>query len=149
MRYLGHGSVLWTGGAGVTRVIADPYDNTHPPAKQWFLKPFPDVEADIVLITHDLRDALSREFVEETTATARFDHLIALDHVLTETGGWWLYALLRCRIESGVPSVPDTGEIAEVLWVDPQAPPSPLTNAARKFLSAANAGHRGVVGWLT
>jgi ADP-ribose pyrophosphatase YjhB (NUDIX family) len=96
-----------------------------------------------------LHDALLREFTEETMATATVDHLIAIDHVLTDGGGWWLYALFRCQIESGVPTIPDTGEIAEVVWIDADAPPAPLTHAARKFLQAASAGRRGVVGWLT
>src|SRR5688572_16385033 len=52
MQYLGHSSFLWIGPSG-TRVIVDPYDNTHPSGWQWFLRSFPDVEADIVLITHD------------------------------------------------------------------------------------------------
>lgn len=52
LTYLGHSSFLWTS-PGETRVVVDPFDNTHPHGWQWFLEPMPDVEADVVLITHD------------------------------------------------------------------------------------------------
>jgi L-ascorbate metabolism protein UlaG (beta-lactamase superfamily) len=52
MRYLGHSSFLWTT-AGGTRVVIDPYDNTHPHDWRWFVQPFPEIEADLVLVTHD------------------------------------------------------------------------------------------------
>lgn len=51
LTYIGHSSFLWTTPDGV-RVVIDPFANTHPRGWQWFLRPFPNVEADVVLITH-------------------------------------------------------------------------------------------------
>jgi L-ascorbate metabolism protein UlaG (beta-lactamase superfamily) len=52
LRYLGHSAFLVTGPEG-TRVVIDPYGNIHPEVWRWFLRPMPDVEADIVLVTHN------------------------------------------------------------------------------------------------
>lgn len=52
MRYLGHSAFLWTADDGI-RVAIDPYDNTHPRGWRWFVRPCPEVAADIVLVTHD------------------------------------------------------------------------------------------------
>ncbi len=52
MRYLGHSAWSWKSPAGV-RVVIDPYDNTHPWNWRWFLRSFPEIDADVVLITHD------------------------------------------------------------------------------------------------
>ena len=52
LTYFGHSSFLWTTPDG-TRVVIDPFANTHPHGWQWFLRSFPHVEADIVLVTHE------------------------------------------------------------------------------------------------
>lgn len=53
VQYLGHSAWVWIGPAG-TRVVIDPYHDIHPKWDwRWFLNPFPPVEADIVLVTHD------------------------------------------------------------------------------------------------
>ena len=48
--YYGHCAFLWTSATGV-RVLIDPFRNE--PDYYWFLKRFPPVEADVVLVTHD------------------------------------------------------------------------------------------------
>lgn len=50
--YLGDSAWFWTAPAR-TRVVIDPYDNTHPWNWRWFLRPFPEIQADVVLVTHD------------------------------------------------------------------------------------------------
>ena len=62
LTYLGHSSFLWTTPDGV-RVVIDPFANTHPHGWQWFLRPFPDTEADVVLVTHDHFDHNNAELV--------------------------------------------------------------------------------------
>jgi len=47
--YLGHASFKWVTPSG-TRIVIDPYRN--PSQGRWFVRPFPEVEADLVLVTH-------------------------------------------------------------------------------------------------
>jgi L-ascorbate metabolism protein UlaG (beta-lactamase superfamily) len=47
--YLGHASFKWVTPSG-TRIVIDPYRN--PSQGRWFDRPFPEVEADLVLVTH-------------------------------------------------------------------------------------------------
>ncbi len=48
--YYGHCAFLWTSPQGV-RVLIDSFGNS--PEDHWFLRPFPTVEADVALVTHD------------------------------------------------------------------------------------------------
>ncbi len=96
----------------------------------------------------DLQTALLRECREEIGTDVSVEHIIAIDCWLTERGSWWLYALFRCNVTRSVPALQSGGEIAEVVWANPLDPPLPLTHAAGKFLRAAAAGERGIVGWL-
>ena len=50
LTYFGHCAFGWTSPGG-TRVLIDPFANL--PDRHWFLKPFPQVRADAVLVTHD------------------------------------------------------------------------------------------------
>jgi NADH pyrophosphatase NudC (nudix superfamily) len=52
----------------------------------------------------------------------------------------------RCEIEHGEPSVPPTGEIAEVGWFHPDNLPAPLTNLAPHVIADAARGAVGAVG---
>lgn len=47
--YLGHASFKWVTPSG-TRIVIDPYRN--PSRGRWFDRRFPEVEADLVLVTH-------------------------------------------------------------------------------------------------
>ena len=49
LRYLGHASFQWTSPAGV-RVLIDPFDD--PENGRWFVRAFPPVETDLLLVTH-------------------------------------------------------------------------------------------------
>ncbi len=51
----------------------------------------------------------------------------------------------RCEIEDGQPTVPNSGEIAEVAWFDPYQLPSPLINLVPYALSDALRGSRGIM----
>ena len=50
LTYYGHCAFLWTSAKGV-RVLIDPFGNSED--SYWFLRSFPPVEADLVLVTHD------------------------------------------------------------------------------------------------
>ena len=50
LTYFGHCAFGWTSPSG-TRVLIDPFGNR--PDRHWFLKPFPKLTADAVLVTHD------------------------------------------------------------------------------------------------
>jgi 8-oxo-dGTP diphosphatase len=86
-------------------------------------------------------DAVARETFEETGMRAAVDHLIGLYQL--ENG--LLVHVFRCRILEGKPTVPTTGEIAEVDWFDAAALPAPVTNTLHHALPDALAGSRGVV----
>jgi L-ascorbate metabolism protein UlaG (beta-lactamase superfamily) len=49
LQYLGHSAFLWETPAGA-RILIDPYRNG--PGLNWFLTPFPQVAADVVVVTH-------------------------------------------------------------------------------------------------
>ena len=59
LTYYGHCAFLWTSVKGVT-VLVDPFDNQED--RYWFLLPFPTVDADVAMVTHDHfdHDAVSR-----------------------------------------------------------------------------------------
>jgi 8-oxo-dGTP pyrophosphatase MutT (NUDIX family) len=86
-------------------------------------------------------DAVLRELQEETTLEAAVDHLVGLYRL--ENG--FSVHLFRCRIIAGTAAVPDTDEIAEVGWYEPDAVPAPVTNVLHHALPDALAGRRGVV----
>lgn len=60
LEYLGHSAFLWTTPSG-TRILIDPFGNPGDPrpapsfgtaGPRWFIRPFPPVECDVVLVTH-------------------------------------------------------------------------------------------------
>ena len=51
LRYMGLSSFLWTSSSGY-RVLIDPYQNPQYESP-WFVRAFPPVSADLVLITHN------------------------------------------------------------------------------------------------
>ena len=60
LEYLGHSAFLWTTPAGA-RILIDPFGNPGDPrpvpsfgssTARWFIRPFPPVECDVVLVTH-------------------------------------------------------------------------------------------------
>ena len=59
LSYYGHCSFQWTTPLGI-RVLIDPYGNRE--ERRWFLREFPSVEADLLLMTHSHfdHDALER-----------------------------------------------------------------------------------------
>lgn len=58
--------------------------------------------------------------------------------------GFYAFAF-AARIIAGEPAVPDTGEIAEVVWLDARDLPQPQSNLLRYAMPDALAGRRGVV----
>lgn len=72
-RYFGHSSFLWSTPSG-ERILIDPYGDPYQETRlfasygnsengQWFTKPFPRVECDILLITHPHFDHDAIEYV--------------------------------------------------------------------------------------
>jgi 8-oxo-dGTP diphosphatase len=93
------------------------------------------------------RDALMREVREETGIDARIVNLVGVYYLHYPEGRPPLIAFAcRCEIAGGVPSVPPTGEIAEVGWFSTDHLPSPLTNLAPYAIADAVAGRVGVLG---
>jgi len=88
------------------------------------------------------QQAVIREVEEEIEAKARVINLIGIYYFTWEP---WLAFAFRCEIVSGTPMVPATGEIAEVVWLDPQDLPSPQTNLLPCVLPDALSGMCGVV----
>ncbi len=88
------------------------------------------------------QQAVIREVEEEIEAKARVINLIGIYYFAWEP---WLAFAFRCEIVSGTPMVPATGEIAEVVWLDPQDLPSPQTNLLPRVLPDALSGMCGVV----
>ena len=85
--------------------------------------------------------AVVREAEEETGATVAVDHLIG---VYTLDNGFTAH-VFRCHVVSGGPSLPETGELSEVAWYDPQRIPRPVSNVLHYALPDAVAGARAVV----
>jgi 8-oxo-dGTP pyrophosphatase MutT (NUDIX family) len=91
-------------------------------------------------------EAVAREFTEETGAVFEPEALIGLYHFVYPSGEMepWLGYCFAGPF-SGAPSVPSSGEIAEVGWFDPDDLPSPTTNLLKHALGDARSQSRGVV----
>ena len=85
--------------------------------------------------------AAVRETREETGVEAEIDHLIG---VYGLDNGFYAYAFAAV-IVAGEPSVPATGEIAEVVWHDARDLPRPRSNILHYAVADAVAGARGVI----
>ncbi|KYH36115.1 MAG: hypothetical protein AYL28_007270 [Candidatus Bathyarchaeota archaeon B23] len=60
--YYGHSSFLWITPSR-HRILIDPYRNPEAPRERWFLRPFPTVEADVLLVSHPHFDHCATERV--------------------------------------------------------------------------------------
>jgi 8-oxo-dGTP pyrophosphatase MutT (NUDIX family) len=88
-----------------------------------------------------LLETVIRETREETGLAVRVEHVIGvyrLDNGFTAT-------LLRCSIADGEPHRPESGEIDEVGWFDPEDIPDPTSNLLHHALDDIVEGRRGVV----
>jgi 8-oxo-dGTP pyrophosphatase MutT (NUDIX family) len=91
-------------------------------------------------------EAVGREFTEETGAVFKPEALIGLYHFVYPSGrleSWVSYSFAGRAI--GRPSVPASGEIAEIGWFDPEDLPTPTTNLLQRGLANACDGARGLV----
>jgi 8-oxo-dGTP pyrophosphatase MutT (NUDIX family) len=84
-----------------------------------------------------------REVREETGLDVDVGPLVGMYTVRNPVHTLLCFAF-RCEITGGEPAVPDTGEIAEVEWFDPHAPPEPRTNTLGPALEDALAGRLAV-----
>jgi 8-oxo-dGTP pyrophosphatase MutT (NUDIX family) len=85
-------------------------------------------------------EAVIREVAEETGVVARVGDLIGSYELDTGFTG----VAFICSIVDGEPSVPPTGEIAEVEWWPVAQLPSPRSNILHYAVPDAVAGARGV-----
>ena len=60
LSYYGHCAFKWTSPAGV-RILIDPYGNSE--QSYWFVREFPPIETDLLLVTHDHFDHNAEETV--------------------------------------------------------------------------------------
>ncbi len=86
--------------------------------------------------------AVVREVREETGLQVRVRRVLGLYYFAAEP---WLAFAFRCDIEQGNPLLPDTGEIAEIGWFDPDQLPTPLTILAPHVIPDAVRGEAGIV----
>jgi hypothetical protein len=73
--------------------------------------------------------------------------VVAVDHLIGEyrlDDGFTAFAF-RCMLLEGAPSVPPTGEIADVGWYRTDDLPTPRSNVLHYAVPDAIAGVRGVV----
>ena len=85
-------------------------------------------------------EAAIRETLEETGLVVAIDDLIESYTLDTD----WTGHAFRCHIVSGVPSVPPTGEIADVHWTSPDDLPSLVSNVVHYAMPDAVAGRTNV-----
>jgi 8-oxo-dGTP diphosphatase len=87
-------------------------------------------------------EAVARETREETGLSIRVDHVVGVYRLVNGVA----VTLFGCSIEDGgVPLRPETGEIDEVGWFDPDHIPQPRSNLLHHALADIVAGRRGVV----
>jgi ADP-ribose pyrophosphatase YjhB (NUDIX family) len=91
-------------------------------------------------------DAVQREFEEETGATFEPTGLIGLYHFTYPSGRMrpWLGFCFAGRVV-GAPSLPSSGEIADIGWFAPENLPQPTTNLLKHVIADARRQARGVV----
>lgn len=88
-------------------------------------------------------EAIVREVREETGLDADVGPLVGM-YTLRNPQHTLVCFAFRCEIGGGKPEIPGTGEITEVGWFDPHAPPEPRTNTLGPALEDALAGRLGV-----
>ncbi len=88
-------------------------------------------------------EGVVREVREETGLEVNVGPLVGM-YTVKNPADTLVCVAFRCEIAGGEPAVPSTGEIAEVDWFDPHAPPEPCTNTLGPALEDALAGRLGV-----
>jgi 8-oxo-dGTP diphosphatase len=90
-------------------------------------------------------EAAVREAREEAVLDLEIAALLGLYQFTYRSGRrpWLGFAFLGTM--RGQPSVPDSGEIAEIGWFDPRTLPDPVTNFARVAIADAVDGGRRLV----
>jgi ADP-ribose pyrophosphatase YjhB (NUDIX family) len=78
---------------------------------------------------------------EETGLEVRIAHLVGVYRL----EGGLTVSVFRCSIVAGTEAIPDSGEIADVRWFEPDAIPEPTTNILHHALPDIVSGARGVV----
>lgn len=86
-------------------------------------------------------EAVTREAREETRIAIRVDHVVGVYRL--ENG--FTATLFGCSITSGEPTLPESGEIAEIGWFRPEEIPEPTSNLLHHALDDIVEGRRGVV----
>ncbi|HJN91906.1 MAG TPA: MBL fold metallo-hydrolase [Dehalococcoidia bacterium] len=82
LEFYGHCAFRWTSTAGI-RVLIDPFQNDLPRAN-WFEAPFPAVDAELVVITHDHFDHNAWESLSPYATVLRGPGRFAVDDVVAE-----------------------------------------------------------------
>ena len=86
-------------------------------------------------------DAVVRETLEETGVLVSVENVVGIYRLVSGL----TVTLFRCSIADGLPTRPDTGEIAEVGWFPADAIPQPTSNILHHALADVAAGRKGVV----
>jgi 8-oxo-dGTP diphosphatase len=85
-----------------------------------------------------------REAREEAGVDVEVSHLAGIRWAERDEGRFLGFGFV-CRIVGGVPTLPTTGEIAELGWFDPENLPQPTTNFSPQIVLPARNGERGLV----
>jgi ADP-ribose pyrophosphatase YjhB (NUDIX family) len=86
-------------------------------------------------------DAVVRETREEACVAVAVSHLVGVYRLVNG----FTVTLFSCSIEEGEPTLPGTGEIAEVGWFAPDEIPEPSSNLLHHSLEDVVENRRGVV----
>jgi 8-oxo-dGTP diphosphatase len=86
-------------------------------------------------------DAVVRETLEETGVEVEVESVVGLYRLVSGL----TVTLFRCSIVDGVPACPESGEIADLGWFDPEAIPHPISNILHHALADVVSDRRGVV----
>jgi ADP-ribose pyrophosphatase YjhB (NUDIX family) len=84
-------------------------------------------------------DAATREVLEETGLRIALDGLLCLVQMIGIDGQHWLSPVYRARVLSGEARVMEPTKASRLAWFALDAPPAPLSVAAREALAALGA----------
>lgn len=79
LTYYGHCAFMWTSRTGI-RVLIDPYGNSA--QSFWFLRVFPQIQVDVVLVTHDHFDHNAIGVLPDTPSVLRGPGSFTLDDMV-------------------------------------------------------------------
>jgi 8-oxo-dGTP diphosphatase len=82
-----------------------------------------------------------REVKEECGLDVRATELVAIYHLRTDRSEG-LRFFFRCQILGGEPLIPETGEVAELMWAPPTHLPTPTTESAPYAIQDCLAGRK-------